>query len=75
MEMERQAPDEMVVTTEAKKERRHQRKVSAYPSVSRYSGSGSVEDAGNFVCRTPLGAPSRLARRYRDVLGAAAAPF
>ena len=29
------------------------RPLCAYPQVARYTGTGSIEDAGNFVCRTP----------------------
>jgi feruloyl esterase len=29
------------------------RPLCAYPQVARYTGSGSIDDAANFVCRTP----------------------
>jgi feruloyl esterase len=29
------------------------RPLCAYPQVARYTGSGSTDDAANFVCRTP----------------------
>ena len=29
------------------------RPLCAYPQVARYTGAGSIDDAGNFVCRTP----------------------
>ena len=29
------------------------RPICAYPQVARYVGSGSIDDAANFVCREP----------------------
>jgi feruloyl esterase len=29
------------------------RPLCAYPEVARYNGSGSIEEAANFSCRTP----------------------
>ena len=29
------------------------RPLCAYPQVARYTGSGSIDDAANFVCQTP----------------------
>ena len=32
------------------------RPICAYPRVARYVGSGSIDDAANFVCRGPASA-------------------
>jgi tannase/feruloyl esterase len=45
------APDQIVVTTKGKQERK--RLVCAYPRISSYKGSGSTDDPGNFVCKMP----------------------
>jgi feruloyl esterase len=45
------APDEIVVTTQQKGQPARPRKVCAYPTVSQYGGTGSVDDPKNFVCR------------------------
>jgi len=45
------APDQIVVSTKGKEERK--RLVCAYPNVSQYKGSGSTNDPMNFVCRKP----------------------
>jgi len=29
------------------------RPLCPYPQVARYSGSGSIDDAANFTCKTP----------------------
>jgi feruloyl esterase len=29
------------------------RPLCAYPQVARYSGSGSIDDAGSFACKAP----------------------
>jgi feruloyl esterase len=33
------------------------RPLCAYPQVARYRGSGSIDDAANFVCAAPAGVP------------------
>jgi feruloyl esterase len=45
------APDQIVVTTKGKQERK--RLVCAYPRVSSYKGSGSTDDPANFSCKMP----------------------
>src|SRR5215471_1829854 len=47
------APDDIVVTTQQKNQPARPRKVCAYPTVSQYRGTGSVDDPKNFVCREP----------------------
>jgi feruloyl esterase len=47
------APDQMVATGKAFPGR--SRPLCAYPTQSRYSGTGSIEDAANFACRLPEG--------------------
>ena len=47
------SPEQIVVTTEKAPTRPRLRKVCAYPRVSQYRGTGSVDDPNNFVCRLP----------------------
>ena len=47
------APDDIVVATQSKNQPPRQRKVCAYPKISQYRGTGSVDDPKNFVCREP----------------------
>jgi feruloyl esterase len=48
-----QAPDRIIVTTSRKGQPARRRLVCAYPRVSRYTGTGDVDDPVNFICRTP----------------------
>jgi feruloyl esterase len=45
------APEQIVVTTKGKEERK--RLVCAYPKVSSYKGSGGTDDPANFSCKAP----------------------
>ena len=51
------APDQIVVTTSGKGWPTRQRLVCAYPSVSKYKGSGDTADPSNFMCAAPLQPP------------------
>jgi feruloyl esterase len=45
------APNQIIVTTKGKEERK--RLVCAYPNVSQYKGIGSTSDPANFFCKRP----------------------
>jgi len=45
------APNQIIVTTKGKEERK--RLVCAYPNVSQYKGTGSTSDPANFFCKRP----------------------
>jgi feruloyl esterase len=45
------APDQIVVMTSGRGWPTRKRLVCAYPQVSKYKGSGSTDDPGNFACR------------------------
>ena len=47
------APDEIIVTTTRKGDAARRRLVCAYPKVSQYKGSGTVDDPLNFTCKVP----------------------
>jgi feruloyl esterase len=46
------APDQIVVTTRGKEERK--RLVCAYPRVASYKGTGGKDDPANFSCKMPV---------------------
>jgi feruloyl esterase len=48
-----QAPDQIVVLTTRKDEPPKRRLVCAYPKVSKYRGSGDVNDPASFTCGVP----------------------
>jgi len=47
------APDRIVASRVAAGKVERTRPLCAYPQVARYSGTGSIDDAANFVCATP----------------------
>lgn len=47
------APERIVATKALGDDAVRSRPLCPYPGVARYSGSGSTDDAGNFVCRAP----------------------
>jgi feruloyl esterase len=47
------APEQIIVRTTRTGEPTHRRLVCAYPTVSRYKGSGDVDDPANFTCHVP----------------------
>jgi feruloyl esterase len=46
-------PDRVVASHKTGEKVDRTRPLCAYPQVARYTGSGSIDDAANFVCRTP----------------------
>jgi feruloyl esterase len=47
------APDEIVVSESGNGKPDRKRLVCAYPQVSQYRGSGSIDDPANFACKRP----------------------
>jgi feruloyl esterase len=47
------APDQMIASHSTKGTVDRTRPLCAYPLVARYKGTGSIDDAANFVCRNP----------------------
>jgi feruloyl esterase len=47
------APDVMIASRSVSGKVVRTRPLCAYPMVARYTGSGSIDDAANFVCRKP----------------------
>ena len=47
------APDQIVASHSAAGKVDRTRPLCAYPMVARYKGTGSIDDAANFVCRMP----------------------
>jgi feruloyl esterase len=48
-----EAPDRLDASHETAGQIDRTRPLCAYPTVARYNGSGSIDDAANFTCRTP----------------------
>ena len=48
-----QAPARIVASHSTSGKVDRTRPLCAYPQVARYTGTGSTDDAGNFVCRLP----------------------
>ncbi|HEV2982973.1 MAG TPA: tannase/feruloyl esterase family alpha/beta hydrolase [Vicinamibacterales bacterium] len=46
-------PERVVATHRSRGEVDRTRPLCAYPQVARYMGTGSIDDAANFVCKTP----------------------
>jgi feruloyl esterase len=46
-------PDRVVASHKTGEKVDRTRPLCAFPQVARYTGSGSIDDAANFVCRTP----------------------
>jgi feruloyl esterase len=47
------APEEIIASRVTAGVVTRTRPICAYPQVARYVGSGSIDDAANFVCRGP----------------------
>ena len=47
------APDSIVASKVVNNQVVRTRPLCAYPQVARYSGQGSIDDAGNFRCVVP----------------------
>jgi feruloyl esterase len=47
------APDQIIASHSQAGKVDRTRPLCAYPMVARYKGTGSIDDAANFVCRMP----------------------
>src|SRR5579862_242243 len=47
------APESLIASHSTAGKVDHTRPLCPYPQVARYKGAGSIDDAGNFVCRVP----------------------
>jgi feruloyl esterase len=50
---EGKAPAEIIASLQADGRAVRTRPLCPYPQIAQYKGTGSIDDASNFVCRTP----------------------